>query len=213
MTIKVALAGAGAFGIKHLDGIKNIDGVEVDVADQPRPGEDQGSRRRSTASSTSPPGSPTAWRLKEARRRHPLHAHADARRANPGLPEGRQARAGGDSAGRQPQGRRRGGGAAEEDRAGRHVRPHPPLQPQPPVRAQQDPGRRIQHPADGCADLLLPPHQHERRWASRAAGPTTCCGTTPPTPWTCSPTSATAPSCRPTPSRARSTRRWALPWT
>jgi 2-hydroxy-4-carboxymuconate semialdehyde hemiacetal dehydrogenase len=32
MTIKVALAGAGAFGIKHLDGIKNIDGVEVRVA-------------------------------------------------------------------------------------------------------------------------------------------------------------------------------------
>ena len=29
MTIKVALAGAGAFGIKHLDGIQNIAGVEV----------------------------------------------------------------------------------------------------------------------------------------------------------------------------------------
>ncbi|WP_425257508.1 Gfo/Idh/MocA family oxidoreductase [Rubrivivax sp. RP6-9] len=29
MTIKVALAGAGAFGIKHLDAIRNIDGVEV----------------------------------------------------------------------------------------------------------------------------------------------------------------------------------------
>jgi 2-hydroxy-4-carboxymuconate semialdehyde hemiacetal dehydrogenase len=28
-TIKVALAGAGAFGIKHIDGIQNIDGVEV----------------------------------------------------------------------------------------------------------------------------------------------------------------------------------------
>ena len=28
-TIKVALAGAGAFGIKHLDGIQNIDGVDV----------------------------------------------------------------------------------------------------------------------------------------------------------------------------------------
>jgi 2-hydroxy-4-carboxymuconate semialdehyde hemiacetal dehydrogenase len=28
-TIKVALAGAGAFGVKHLEGIKNIDGVEV----------------------------------------------------------------------------------------------------------------------------------------------------------------------------------------
>jgi 2-hydroxy-4-carboxymuconate semialdehyde hemiacetal dehydrogenase len=29
MTIKIALAGAGAFGIKHLDAIKSIDGVEV----------------------------------------------------------------------------------------------------------------------------------------------------------------------------------------
>jgi 2-hydroxy-4-carboxymuconate semialdehyde hemiacetal dehydrogenase len=28
-SIKVALAGAGAFGIKHIDGIKNIDGAEV----------------------------------------------------------------------------------------------------------------------------------------------------------------------------------------
>jgi 2-hydroxy-4-carboxymuconate semialdehyde hemiacetal dehydrogenase len=28
-TIKVALAGAGAFGTKHLDGIKNIEGIEV----------------------------------------------------------------------------------------------------------------------------------------------------------------------------------------
>ena len=28
-TIKVALAGAGAFGLKHLDAIKLIDGVEV----------------------------------------------------------------------------------------------------------------------------------------------------------------------------------------
>ncbi|HBN52466.1 MAG TPA: oxidoreductase [Stenotrophomonas sp.] len=29
MTLKIALAGAGAFGIKHLDGIRNIPGVEV----------------------------------------------------------------------------------------------------------------------------------------------------------------------------------------
>ena len=28
-TIKAALIGAGAFGAKHLDGIKNIAGVEV----------------------------------------------------------------------------------------------------------------------------------------------------------------------------------------
>ena len=29
MTINVALAGAGAFGIKHLDGIRNIPDVKV----------------------------------------------------------------------------------------------------------------------------------------------------------------------------------------
>ena len=29
MTLRIALAGAGAFGEKHLDGLKNIDGVEV----------------------------------------------------------------------------------------------------------------------------------------------------------------------------------------
>ena len=29
MTIKVALAGAGAFGVKHLEGMRNIDGVQV----------------------------------------------------------------------------------------------------------------------------------------------------------------------------------------
>ena len=54
------------------------------------------------------------------------------------------------------------GRPAEEDRAGRDVRPHPPLQPQPSMGAQEDRRRRLQHPADGRADLLLPPHQHER---------------------------------------------------
>ena len=29
MTINVALAGAGAFGLKHLDAMKAIDGVQV----------------------------------------------------------------------------------------------------------------------------------------------------------------------------------------
>ena len=27
--MRIALAGAGAFGEKHLDGLKNIDGVEI----------------------------------------------------------------------------------------------------------------------------------------------------------------------------------------
>ena len=42
------------------------------------------------------------------------------------------------------------------------------------------------------------------RWASRAAGPITCCGTTPPTPWTCSSTRPGSRSASPTPSRDRS---------
>ena len=36
-TIKVVVAGAGAFGRKHLDGIKNIDGVEVVSIVEPVP--------------------------------------------------------------------------------------------------------------------------------------------------------------------------------
>ena len=57
-TIKVALAGAGAFGIKHLDGIKNIDGVEVisligrDLAKTKEVAQNM-------ASATSPPSCPT----------------------------------------------------------------------------------------------------------------------------------------------------------
>lgn len=61
MTIKVALAGAGAFGIKHLDGIKNIDGVEV-VSLVGRRLEPTRKSRPNTASPMSRPTSPTASR-------------------------------------------------------------------------------------------------------------------------------------------------------
>ena len=44
--IKVALAGAGAFGVKHLDGIKNIDGVEVVSLVGRRLDADAGGRRQ-----------------------------------------------------------------------------------------------------------------------------------------------------------------------
>ena len=59
-TIKVALAGAGAFGIKHLDAIKLIDGVEVISLISRDLDKTKGSPA-STASVTSPPISPTAW--------------------------------------------------------------------------------------------------------------------------------------------------------
>ena len=48
------------------------------------------------------------------------------------------------------------------DRCRRHGRTCPPLQSQPSICPQQDQSRRAEDPADGRADLLLPPHQHER---------------------------------------------------
>jgi predicted homoserine dehydrogenase-like protein len=60
-TIKVALAGAGAFGIKHLDGIKNIDGVEV-VSLVGRRLDQTRKWPTSTASSMWQPIWPKAWR-------------------------------------------------------------------------------------------------------------------------------------------------------
>ena len=80
MTINVALAGAGAFGIKHLDAIKNIDGVEVislvgreldktkEVADKYGIGHVTTDLADSLA-------------LQGRRRGDPVHADADARRA------------------------------------------------------------------------------------------------------------------------------------
>ena len=44
MSLNVALAGAGAFGIKHLDAIKAIEGRERHLARRPRAGEDRGGR-------------------------------------------------------------------------------------------------------------------------------------------------------------------------
>ncbi|KAF1856969.1 hypothetical protein Lal_00015439 [Lupinus albus] len=92
----------------------------------------------------------------------PRHADAGARLPGDPVPGSRQA-----CAGRNPDGRhsgRRGaaGGGAEGHRAGRHGRAHASLQPQPPVDPQPDQGRRADDPADGRADLLLPPLQHER---------------------------------------------------
>ena len=59
LPIRIALAGAGAFGIKHLDALKLIDGVQGHLADQPRPGQDPARSRPSTASAMSPPTWPT----------------------------------------------------------------------------------------------------------------------------------------------------------
>ncbi len=99
-TIKVALAGAGAFGIKHLDGIKNIDGVEVVSLIGRELEKTQGGRRRSTASATSRTDLAESLALTEVDAVilcTPTQMHAEQTHR---LPEGRQARAGRDPAGR-----------------------------------------------------------------------------------------------------------------
>ncbi len=84
-TIKVALAGAGAFGIKHLDGIRNIPDVEVislisRELDKTR--EVAGPIRHCARHHRSgrQPG------LARGGCRHPVHPNTDARRADAGLP-------------------------------------------------------------------------------------------------------------------------------
>jgi hypothetical protein len=137
MTIKVALAGAGAFGIKHLDGIKRIPDVEVvslisrDL-DKTREVADKYGIPHVT---TDLADSLAIQEVDAVILCTPTQMHAAQTK---GLPAGRQARAGGNPAVRHPGRRGRSGGTAAADRAGGHVRPHPPLQPQPPVGAQAD---------------------------------------------------------------------------
>jgi 2-hydroxy-4-carboxymuconate semialdehyde hemiacetal dehydrogenase len=81
-TIKVALAGAGAFGVKHLDGIKNIDGVEVislvgrELDKTKEVAAKYGIGHVTTELSES-------LALKELDAVHPVHTHADARTSRP----------------------------------------------------------------------------------------------------------------------------------
>ena len=157
--MKICVAGQGAFGQKHLDALKRIPGVEVvslvggnpDATEEVAkkygiPHLDRRSRRGHQARRGGDPG----------------HADPDASPPGRAGDARRQARAD-----RNPDRRQRGGfrGAGEDrqgDRRHRHGRPRPPLQSQPPVGAQQDRGRRAEDPADGRADLFLPPHQHQR---------------------------------------------------
>ncbi len=106
MTINVALAGAGAFGIKHLDAIKLIEGVKViSLVGRELAKTEEVARKYGIAARHHRP----RRQLEDEgrRRRHPVHADADARVAGARLPRGRQTRAGRDPAVRQA--RRRAG--------------------------------------------------------------------------------------------------------
>ena len=79
-TIKVALAGAGAFGIKHLDGIKNIGDVEVISLIGRELDKTKRGRRQVRHRPRDHRRSPTSrWPCRKPGRGDPVHAHADAR--------------------------------------------------------------------------------------------------------------------------------------
>ena len=209
--IKVALAGAGAFGIKHLDGIKNIDGVEVvsligrefaktkEVADKYGIGHVTTDLNESLA-------------LKEVDAVilcTPTQMHASQTLACL--------------------------------KAGKHVQVEIPLcdvykEGQEVLRVQKETGLVAMV---GHTRRFNPSHQwvnhkikagefniqqmdvqtyffrrtNMNALARPAVGPITCCGTTQPTRWICSPTSAVVPLSKPTRCKARFIRRWASPWT
>ncbi len=134
MTIKVALAGAGAFGIKHLDAIKLIDGVEVvSLVSRELDKTKEVAAKYGIGHCTTDLADSLAMKEVDAvilctpTQMHAAQAIAcmeAGKHVQVEIPLCRQA-------GR----RRRGGRAAEEIRPGGDVRPHPALQPQPPVRA------------------------------------------------------------------------------
>ena len=99
-TIKVALAGAGAFGIKHLDAIKKIDGVEVvSLVSRELDKTQEVAAKYGIGHVTTDLADSLALKEVDAvilctpTQMHAAQAHR--------LPEGRQARAGRDPAGRQ----------------------------------------------------------------------------------------------------------------
>ena len=166
--MKVVLAGAGAFGIKHLDGIRNIDGVEVVSLIEPRPGQDAGGGRRVRHR----PCHHRSGRSAAPARRRRRRSCARPRRCTPS----RRWRAWRPASTcrskfRWPTARRMPRPWSRSRRrpgwwrcaATRAASTHPP------VGAQQDQRRRAEDPADGRADLFLPPHQHQRARASRAS--------------------------------------------
>ena len=67
----------------------------------------------------------------------------------------------------------------EGDRRRRDGRPCAALQPEPPMDPPADRKGRVENPADGRADLFLPPHQYQCA-GKTAVGPIICFGTTLP---------------------------------
>ena len=153
-TLKVALAGAGAFGLKHLDAIQLIEGVqaislvgrELDKTKEAAGKYGVGHATTDLAETLRLPGldavilaTPTQMHAAQA-----LQCLKAGKHVQIEIPLADSLK------------------DAEADRSRCDVRPHSPLQSKPPVCPQACSGGQVSYPADGRADLFSPPHQHER---------------------------------------------------
>jgi len=212
--MKVILAGEGAFGVKHLEAIRKIEGVGRGL---PRRRQRRQHPRGGRAVQDPPLGrwtSPRGWRSRASRAAilaTPTGMHtAQAIQCL----EGRQACAGRDPDGRQPGRRRapRGPSRARSDRVAM-AGPHAALQSLAPVGPQEDPGRRAEGPADGHPDLLLPPQQHERARPAALVDRPPALAPRLPLGGTSSSTRPARPARSPAACRGRCTPTSASPWT
>ena len=160
--MKICVAGQGAFGIKHIEAIQKIPGIEVVTL--------AGGSPDSTAEVAKKFGIPH-WstrsrrvpRAARRRGRDPGDADADARAARPSsaCAPASTCRSRSRWPTTSPTPKRSSRVQKETGLIGMagHTRR---FNPEPPVGPQEDRRRRAEGAADGRADLLLPPHQHER---------------------------------------------------
>ena len=182
MTLRIALAGAGAFGEKHLDGLRNIDGVEVTsvigrmleptqaVADKYGIGHVTTDLAESLARDDVDAVilcTPTQLHASQAIQclEAGKHVQVEIPLAD-SLADARAVLA-----------RQKESGLV--CMVGHTRRFNPSL-----VDPQEDRGRRAQRPADGRPDLFLPPQEHQRKGEARS-WTDICCGITPRIRSTC----------------------------
>ena len=169
-TIKVALAGAGAFGIRHLDGIRNIDGVEVvSLAGRRLDATKEVAAKYGIAHvSTDLADSLALKEVDAVVLCTPTQMHASQSIAC--LKAGKHVQVEIPLA--DPGAMRRPSPTCRRDRAC-DVRPYPPVQPQPPMGASED-RRRDFNIQQMDADILLPPVEHDARqprsWTDQLQG-------------------------------------------
>ena len=169
--MKIVMVGQGAFGRKHLDGLKNIPDVEVVEPRRRQQGVD-GSRREAIRHSALDDELRRGARAARRRRGDPDVADASARGAGRRGHARRQARRDRDPDRRLARRRAQDSRNAKGHRQDRDGGPHAPLQSVASMGREQDQEGRAQAPAARRADVFLPPQEHQPRGqAAQLDGP------------------------------------------